>query len=268
MRAPHLVATAAVLALGTTGIVPTPLFTGEAQASGRTAPTKGRSSGKTRKPREKSKQASSAKISPSKKRGNSSKKRTRKAGGNTAKQGLPATAATPVLGPAPLKGILKNGKASRASITAVSGVPLATPPTTATSGPSRRASLDVNTSPRSPRTKSITKSSSGKRAANGRKKSTRTGRGRHAKTAVNATANASGAKVTFNGYSQVVTFDKNKPATRIEGGPNLETLNDVRPRPSTVSEVLPRLPLGTRGQGKFRRFIGKVILAVRYGVQI
>ena len=268
MRVPHLIAIAAVLALGTTGVLPAPIFTSEAQASGRKAPTKGQTSGKTRKPREKSKQASSAKVSPSKKRGNSGKKSARKGSGKSAKQGLPTVAAAPVAGPMPLKGILKNGKASRASITAVNGVSLATPPSSATAGPVRRASLDVNTSPRSPRSKTVKNRSSGKRAANGRKKSTRAERGRNAKSAVNAVANASGAKVTFNGYTQVVAFDKNKPTTRVEGAPRLEPLNDARPRTSTVSEVLPRLPMGTRGQGKFRRFIGKVILAVRYGVQI
>ena len=268
MRTPHFIAIAAVLALTTTGAVPAQVFTSEAHASKRTAPGAGKASGKQRKPREKSKKGSSSKVSSSKKRGNSSKKSSRKATGKSSKQGVPATAAAPVAGPAPLKGILKNGKESRASITAVNGVPLATPSTSTATAPARRASLDVNTSPRSPRSKTVKNRSAGKRAANGRKKSTRAGRGRNAKTAVNAAGNASGAKVTFNGYTQAVAFDRNKPATQVEGGPRLEPLNDARPRASTVSEVLPRLPMGARSQGKFRRFVGKVVLAVRYGVQI
>ena len=268
MKAPHLIALAAVLALGTTGVVPAPLFTGEAQASTRKAPAKGQSSGKARKPREKSKQASASKVPSSKKRGNSGKKRTRKASGKSSKQGIPTTAAAPVAGPAPLKGILKNGKASRASITAVNGVPLATPSTSVAPGPARRASLDVNTTPRSPRSKTVKKRSSGKRAANGRKKSSRAGRGRSAKSAVATANNAGGAKVTFNGYTQVVAFDGSKPATRVEGAPRLEPLNDTSSRRSSVSEVLPRLPMGARSKGKVRRFIGKVVDAVRYGVLI
>ena len=267
MKAAKLIASAAILALCSTGIAPTALFTSEVQASGRKAPAKGQS-GKNRKPREKSKQAASGKVAPSKKREKSSKKQARKASGKSAKQGVPATAAAPVVGPAPLKGILKNGKASRASITAVNGVPLATPPTSAATGPARRASLDVNTTSRSPRSRNVKNRSSGKRAANGRKKSTRAGRGRNAKTAVATTSNANGAKVTFNGYTQVVAFDGSKPATRVEGAPRLAPLNDTRGRPSTVSEVLPRLPMGTRSKGKVRRFIGKVVNAVRYGVLI
>ena len=268
MRTPHFIAIAAVLALTTTGAVPAPIFTSEAQASKRTAPGTGKTSGKQRKPREKSKKASSSKVSSSKKRGNSSKKSSRKASGKSAKQGVPATAAAPVTGPAPLKGILKNGKASRASITAVNGVPLATPPTSTASGPARRASLDVNTTSRSPRSKTVKNRSSGKRAANGRKKATRAGRGRNAKSAVATAQNANGAKVTFNGYTQVVAFDGSKPANRIEGGPRLEPLNDTSGRRSSVSEVLPRLPMGARSKGKVRRFIGKVVDAVRYGVLI
>lgn len=268
MKGSHLIAIAAVLALGTTGIAPTSVLTGEAQASGRKAPAKGQSSGKTRKPREKSKQASSSKVSQAKKRGNSGKKQARKATGKSSKQGVPATAAAPVAGPAPLKGILKDGKVSRASITAVNGVPLATPASSTAGGPARRASLDVNTSPRSPRSKTVKNRSSSKTAANGRKKSSRAGRGRNAKSAVTAAGTSSGAKVTFNGYTQVVNFDGSKPANRAQSAPRLEPLNDARPRPSTVSEVLPRLPLGTRSQGRFRRFVGKVVSAVRYGVLI
>jgi len=271
MIARSLLAPIAIIAVASAGADPAAIVTSEAQAHSHAPPpprasspnrAKGKAS-KKRTARKTSTAASSAKVPATKKRASASKKQSRKATGKSAKSAVPASVAATVQSPAPLKGILKNGALSRASMTAVEGAKLnANAPSTANPGQTRRASLDVNTNSRSARSRTVKASSKGKNGANSRKKSTRRNRGRTAKSAVAPTRG-----VTFAGFTKVSAFDKNQPSTKL-GRPRGEALNPSNDQRtpsnrSSVSEVLPRQPMPVQRQGLVRRFIGRVSSAFR-----
>lgn len=264
MIAPRTIALAAILALAGTGLEPAPLLTGEANASGRKAPATGTSKGtasKKRKSRSKSKSAASSKVSPAKKRSASSKKRSRKSSGKSAKSrvasGVPAT---PVASSAPRQSTSKSGSGKRASMTAVNGASMTQPRTTAQAGPGARASLDVNTAPRSPRSKTVTQASASRKAVNQGEKRRRVGEGYVAKNALKAPRLGGTGKVTFAATPKVLVFDNELPPNQLRGAPPAAASDAV----SNASSVLTRRPMQLRSQGMFRRLVGKVANAVTF----
>lgn len=250
MKSATLIAAFATLALSTSGIVPAPIFTSEAYAQLKTTSGKGQRS--KRGTRNRSKASTSAKVPSSKKAGNSRKTSSRKRSGKSAKTAV-LSSASPVKSAKSKRSRSKSGSRKRVSMTAVANVPMTgNARSTPNATPSRRASLDVNTSTRSPRVKRVTKQSNGRRSANNRKKQSRATSGKKATNAVQTAPQGSGRKVTFNLTPQVVKFDNTLPPSAIRGG------SDNR---SSVSTVLSRRPMQLRQQGVFSRVAGRVARA-------
>lgn len=247
MKATTLIAISAVLALSSSGVVPAPIFTSEAYAKPKITSGKGQRS--NRGTRNKSKASTSAKVSPSKKAANSGKTSSRKRSGKSSKTAV-LPSATPVKSTKGKRSRSKTGSGKRVSMTAVANVPMTGNATSAPNAtPGRRASLEVNTSTRSPRSKRVTKRSNGRRSANNRKKQSRATSGKKATTAVQTAPQGSGRKVTFNLTPQVVKFDNTQPPSAIRGG------SDNR---SSISTVLTRRPMQLRQQGMLSRMVGRV----------
>lgn len=250
MKATTLIAAFATLALSTSGIVPAPIFTSEAYGQPRATSGKGQRS--KRGTRNKSKASTSAKVSRSKKAANSGKTSSRKRSGKSSKTAVSLSAA-PVKSTKSKLSRTKSGSGKRASMTAVANVPMTGKATsTPNATPGQRASLQVNTSTRSPRSKRVTKRSNGRRSANNRKKQSRATSGKKATAAVQTAPQGSGRKVTFNLTPQVVKFDNTQPPSAIRGG------SDNR---SSISTVLTRRPMQLRQQGVFSRVAGRVARA-------
>ncbi|SIN68265.1 hypothetical protein SAMN02745824_1797 [Parasphingorhabdus marina DSM 22363] len=256
MKASAFLCTGAVLALATSGLAPVPHMTSAGYAAGLSQPG-GAPGPKKRGTRAKSKKAAAGKVSASKKQGNRSKKSSRSRSGRNAKSGVTtgATASAPVASGRPGQSTSRTGADRRVSMTAVSGVPIATPSAQANTGPGQRASLDVNTPPRSPRSRTVRQTSPAQRGANSRKRTNRIANGYVAKAAVRPSRLNGTGKVTFNNTPQVAVFDGARPANQIQR---------PTPRDSGVSSVITRQPMEARTKGRVRTFFGKLQKALTF----
>lgn len=257
MKAFWLLVISAALTLCTTGVVPGSIVTTQAQAAGKApggAPRK-TTRGKPRQVRFRSTQNAAQKVPATKQAASSGKKTERQSSGQSAKAAVPSATATPVAASTPKRARRKTGSRKRVSMTAVAGVSMSNAaPTTAAAGSSGRSSLNVNTTARSPRSRTVKQTSNAQRGRNRIKKRRRTTRGRSAKSALQTTSATAATKPTVNAT----------PRTPVVAPPRQSRATDAV---STASSVLTRQgsPGGAvqqtappRQQGWFGRFVGKI----------